>query len=443
MLIFDKKRKMKVFYILTLLLATITTIDAQNYWEHVGDTSLSTSLASKTEIESSLDGSLYLCYQYSSSPLGLTVRKYNGVNWDILGTEGFDGNVQYGRIEILPPNSLYFYSNNAFDNETYVQEYNGVSWDTVGGMVHGAITGPHCMDLKFNQGIPYVSFGDNSMGGYGSVKKLNGAIWEYVGQPGFTNIGAYDMEIFFYQDTLYSIIKPSGGSLTTHKFNGIDWEVVETGVASAISNDIDVKLDNNGVPYLSYYDWTDEYVRVMSFNGGGWSQIGAFYAADAEDTSLDFDENNRCYLSFQKGAGTEVHLVLMVLENGNWNTIAQGFTSGTAASPNVNIANSSVYYVSYANGNDGGKAAVLKYDIANKIDEYFAKKEQLVYPNPATDFITVKSVGIKTVKVLDASGKVVLSANSNKFDVSELPEGVYVIQVETDKGIEYSKLVRN
>lgn len=197
---------MKAFYVLTLLFIT-TTINAQNYWEYVGDSALSTAVTLRTEIEGALDGSIYVLHEESST--GVSVKKYNGTNWQPLGLTGINGDYQYGRIEIFPPSTPYLFANNANDGTSYVMEYNGTAWDTVGGAVHGQITGN--MDLKFHQGTPYVVFGDNTSSGYPSVKKLNGANWEYIGAAGYPNITCYDTEIFFYQDTLYTIYETSFG----------------------------------------------------------------------------------------------------------------------------------------------------------------------------------------------------------------------------------------
>ncbi|MDX1440040.1 MAG: T9SS type A sorting domain-containing protein, partial [Rubricoccaceae bacterium] len=52
-----------------------------------------------------------------------------------------------------------------------------------------------------------------------------------------------------------------------------------------------------------------------------------------------------------------------------------------------------------------------------------------VYPNPATDFITVET-DADEVQSLDVLGRVILRAKSNEqVDISSLPAGVYLIQV--------------
>lgn len=70
-----------------------------------------------------------------------------------------------------------------------------------------------------------------------------------------------------------------------------------------------------------------------------------------------------------------------------------------------------------------------------------------IYPNPAVDLITLKlepGIKIKTVKIVDFLGQIVLEAKipSKQVDVSGLPVGVYLLEIESDHGIIQSKLLK-
>lgn len=58
-----------------------------------------------------------------------------------------------------------------------------------------------------------------------------------------------------------------------------------------------------------------------------------------------------------------------------------------------------------------------------------------VYPNPATDFVTVKAEGLQQVLVMDMTGKALSSTSakgdSTRINVSGLKAGVYLISVKT------------
>lgn len=74
-----------------------------------------------------------------------------------------------------------------------------------------------------------------------------------------------------------------------------------------------------------------------------------------------------------------------------------------------------------------------------------AKTEVNVFPNPASDFINIKSNEvIKSVQLYNASGALVKTENNNssKIDISALPKGNYIISIETKSGIETKKIIK-
>jgi hypothetical protein len=54
-----------------------------------------------------------------------------------------------------------------------------------------------------------------------------------------------------------------------------------------------------------------------------------------------------------------------------------------------------------------------------------------VYPNPTTDFLNVNIEGTK--RVLDLQGKVLVTSDLNKIEVSNLNSGMYFLEVEGNK----------
>ncbi|MCF8257705.1 MAG: T9SS type A sorting domain-containing protein [Flavobacteriales bacterium] len=75
------------------------------------------------------------------------------------------------------------------------------------------------------------------------------------------------------------------------------------------------------------------------------------------------------------------------------------------------------------------------------IDETGTKESMAdIWPNPATTHITITSTKpLLTVAVVDMLGRVLLSeggesSNTKAIDLSHLPAGIYVVQVETEAG---------
>jgi hypothetical protein len=69
-----------------------------------------------------------------------------------------------------------------------------------------------------------------------------------------------------------------------------------------------------------------------------------------------------------------------------------------------------------------------------------------VYPNPASNFVNVTSeVGLLNVRIVNYTGQVVYQQNvldnNVKISTSELSAGIYILQMETEKGWASQKLV--
>lgn len=65
-----------------------------------------------------------------------------------------------------------------------------------------------------------------------------------------------------------------------------------------------------------------------------------------------------------------------------------------------------------------------------------------VYPNPATDVVTVRAEALREVSLLDLGGRVLSTTASARVDVSGLAAGVYFLRVVTADGVATEKIVK-
>jgi hypothetical protein len=72
-----------------------------------------------------------------------------------------------------------------------------------------------------------------------------------------------------------------------------------------------------------------------------------------------------------------------------------------------------------------------------------------IYPNPVTDFASISLIDatINAITIMDINGRVVKSGNSNelasaKIDLSDLTAGIYIMKIETDKGVSTEKIIK-
>jgi len=75
-----------------------------------------------------------------------------------------------------------------------------------------------------------------------------------------------------------------------------------------------------------------------------------------------------------------------------------------------------------------------------------SNKEITIYPNPATNNITIESPQAAVIEITNIQGQLVktITANTNKtdIDVSSFPGGVYIVEVKTDKGVSENKFIK-
>lgn len=82
---------------------------------------------------------------------------------------------------------------------------------------------------------------------------------------------------------------------------------------------------------------------------------------------------------------------------------------------------------------------VTPIDATQAIEEN--KLNVSAFPNPASDFVTIKAEGFRYVEVVDMSGRTIMTTQSTRLDVSTLRNGIYLIQVHTDKGMSAQTIV--
>ncbi|MBL7909871.1 MAG: T9SS type A sorting domain-containing protein [Bacteroidia bacterium] len=76
------------------------------------------------------------------------------------------------------------------------------------------------------------------------------------------------------------------------------------------------------------------------------------------------------------------------------------------------------------------------------------RKELLIYPNPATNSLNINSeIIITKAEVLNSTGQIVITKNdintiNTALDVSELPEGIYFLQLQTEQGSITKKVIK-
>ena len=79
---------------------------------------------------------------------------------------------------------------------------------------------------------------------------------------------------------------------------------------------------------------------------------------------------------------------------------------------------------------------------SSDVENIVAKGEISIYPNPATDVITVTNEGVNSVAVYSVAGSLVASSESNVVNVANLVNGIYVVKANTEAGVITGQIIK-
>lgn len=88
---------------------------------------------------------------------------------------------------------------------------------------------------------------------------------------------------------------------------------------------------------------------------------------------------------------------------------------------------------------------LVKYQISLETlatnNNSLSKADLIIYPNPTSDYITISNDKVKEAAIVDFTGKILLKSTSKTIDLSNLPKGIYILNVTIENGKSISKKV--
>lgn len=130
-----------------------------------------------------------------------------------------------------------------------------------------------------------------------------------------------------------------------------------------------------------------------------------------------------------------VYLVQMELtdKNSTGNNSSFSFTKGTSS---VNLTPSNVPSFS--------SISIIWEPNTISVEEHPYDSRYTIFPNPATNILTIKGDGITEIQVWSSTGKLIKVSTAKIIDMSDLSRGIYYIKIRTDKGRPvYRKVILN
>jgi hypothetical protein len=256
----------------------------------------------------------------------------------------------------------------------------------------------------------------------------NGQLWTAV-NSGLAN--TYVMSLIIHGDTLFAgtVLGPVYRSLN----NGGSWDTVNTGIPAnltvtsfAISGNYIFAGTGHGEVYIS------------SNNGNSWANWDTTGLSGTGDVNALVINNNNIFAGTWNG-GVRVSSDIGVTWTADNTGLTDTIVRALAISGNYIFA-----------GTDSGGVWRMAFPVSG-INEIKNNDNGIsIYPNPATDNITIDASKLQfanlNLRMYDVVGNLILEKNTgnNKTDlnVSALPNGVYIIEIMTGKGITAKKVVK-
>ncbi len=266
------------------------------------------------------------------------------------------------------------------------------------------------------------------------------------------------------------VLRIDNGKLTAHYYvSGYVWCTPATATISANEwshvactwDGTNLAVYHNGEMLQSVAPAT-----LPNFTSNSWS-IGALTASGGEQFAGMIDEVKvwHRFLSICE-IRSDIHANLdLVTENdlllceGQTQTVSApgGFcsylwlndnstdNSFTIDASNLGVGNHEIVLEAYdLNDNFYQDTVDVTVSLCTGIDDESIKMAIDLYPNPATDAVTVRGENFAAIQLFDASGRMVITETSNnrtevRLDVSELGKGVFTIRAATHTGTVVTK----
>jgi hypothetical protein len=197
----------------------------------------------------------------------------------------------------------------------------------------------------------------------------------------------------------------------------------------------------------------DQMATVMKYNGSNWVIVGNpdFSLGGAGYLSLVFNPaTGEPYVAYVD-EGHSNKATVMKFDGNNWVNVGNaGFSAGEAHWTSLAFSPTNGQpFVAYEDDANSWKSTVMKYDSGYIGINELQESRLSLYPNPATDKITVELSGAvkeSTVSIVNIEGQQLITHQITQpttiFDVSNLPSGVYFVQLTNDRMVEVGKFVK-
>lgn len=385
-------------------------------------------------------------------PKTTTKTTNGGASWTATPITGLGGNALISDITAIDGNTAWIVTapsgTGANANKIWKTVNGGANWTL---QPSGYTSGSFANHIYFWDANNGWSSGDPLNGKFEMFKTNNGgATWTPVAgalapesADEFTYVGLRKV----VGDNMW--VGTSTGRIMRSADRGSTWAVSSSPVldfggviTSGSSGSFAFKDANKGL--LLAIDGGDSAFLYSTSNGGaGWDPVtpnGPWYFGDISYVP----GTANTYISTGANSSSEDFMGSSYSTDGglNWTAIDSGEQRGTLA-----MLNSTTGWAGQFSDGPTGTKGILKLNgnLSLAVADNAVKSALQVYPNPATDVVTVSAKkSIETINIFDLSGKKVKSfKGAEQINVSSLAKGTYLLQVYYGGGsVETTKLMK-
>lgn len=446
-----------IFFTLIFSLFLFLPSKVQSQWEILGERQL---LEGETFPDgfhlTFSNGMPYIVYCNRSENFSLNLIAFDGNEWIEIGSESIpSGEVRFPNIAFDGEDIYIAYSDESANYKTSVIKYDGTSWSYVG--VRGfSEDEARFQSIAIKNNEIYVAFEDKAHSFESSVMKYDGNNWDYVGNAGFT-VGVSEgqsvyNEISFNQGELYMIFNSPGSSLAANtyvmKYIEEDNNWIQLGNegfpnAGVARQSLDFI---NGIPHFAFLDFNSFGISARRFINGEWVNLGIDnFSGDIGNGPEIHVVDNIPYVAYDDFS-VDRKLTVMYFDGLNWLPLENlGVSPEKATSPEI-ISDGNKLYVAFLDDAEisSGNLTVMTYQLMTDVNDFNTIKGDFeILPNPATDHITINiEEEIKSITLLSLDGKLIRNYYKKDIDLGDITNGIYLIQIQTEKGIRTQRIVK-
>ncbi len=424
--ILNQNFPMKTFFIICALFFSISVCTAQPFWQEVPS-------GTTTNLNSVSFGSDNVGYIGGND--SLILKSINGgETWFPLQTTGLNlfaasGNIDIIHVEFVNEMEGYIAVNNAdtlafYTGGIYKTVDGGVTWAEDYTNMCSAIKTLHLDDTTG------YSIGASCFGGRTITKKENG-VWS--NNPTYLSWNIEYLKAIDFFDVNRGIVGGDSALIFRTFDGGVTWDTIDLNLPLFGQNGgsiLDLQYINdstivmaNSIPGKAYYISTD--------NGLTWTQEGAISFASPRMKSIAIVDTDTI-ITVGAGFGGNQGIVYSTHKATNY-FHEQHFPTGVLNSITV-VKNPLAIAVG-----DNGLIISNKRTSTSTANFPRGFPKINIYPNPASEQITVESENMTQIEIIDVLGRVVktieaLGHSQKTIDISQFQRGVFLLKVYFKNG---------